>query len=180
MVFSSEKETTRQLALLDLVRKRHHERLVSKGIARRIIDADVPANYRGYTGPINEDTLLFASRQKLGQIAIEILLGDPTTSIAASCSRVSDMRAYVESHQLDDAILLNRIDATENGRSRSHFWVGLQEAGIEKRLSERLTPFDGIKVADLNVMVGMINELESLRVSGELSCLTEEGIINST
>lgn len=176
MEFTPE-ENEKQLTLLGEVRNRHHNKLVYEGIGQRIMDAIVPVNYMGNTKEITEATLLFAGRQKLGSMAIGMLWGGD--SIAASCNLIEDIFAFVGEYPDSDVVVMNRLDARPRGWDQSYFTAGIQQIDSNGPTGN-LFPLDGIETADLGVLAEMVNELESLRISGDLSCLSEEGLMNAS
>ena len=188
MHMSSAPEDAQQLSLLREIRNRHHQHLVTKGIAERILDAEVEANYssRLVNQPVTEATLFFASRRKIGNMAIGRLWGGAHT-ISGSCSALSDnpyeFFAFVGETPSTDLVIMSRLDGRPNGGFSTNFAnVGLhvpEEDAVKLEIDE-LIPLDGIELGDLAEVSGMVDELERLRVSGELSCLSEEGLINNT
>lgn len=177
MAFTPE-EAERQIALLRKVRTKDHETLIQRSIGQRIIDAKVPVNRFANVDVITDRTHLFATREKMGAMAIRRLWAG-NASIGGSCELIEDILAFTTRYPDSDVLAMGRLDWHVGGGYRQDFFsVGIQQVEPDGVPGE-LYPLDGIKIADLEVLAGMVIELERLRNSGELSCLSAECLINA-
>lgn len=170
-----------QRAALTRLRNRHHHHLVTTGVARRMLDAHVPVNYMQNADEFTEGTLLFPFRQKVGQIAIGILWGG-AESISGSCRTapqdLDEWGRFLHVFPNADALMLSRLDAHERGYSQATIFAGIQL--VRGELEAGIMPLDGIEPDDVVELGGLIREVDERHLSGELSCLEPETLVNLT
>ncbi len=172
-------EESRQLRTLTKLRNRQHRLLIDSGIARRMLDADVPINWLKDSSEFTEGTLLYPIRRQLSETAIGRLYGIKDT-IAGSCEQLpQDHKGWSDffsQYPLVDAVLLGRLEALPNGFNRSNIHAGIQ---LERSNPDAgVIPMDGILHTDIMGIVGMLGEVEELRETEELSCLDPDILIN--
>src|SRR5579885_1489802 len=127
----SREEEARQLSELTKLRTRHHELLVRSGIARRIIDAEVPINYLSHKAEITEATLVYPTRQWLPGTAIGILWGTRESFSGSSLrlpQSITKWLEFIKRYTRSDSIMLSRVDALQcrEGYSVNAFDIGVQ------------------------------------------------------
>jgi len=74
-------------------------------------------------------------------------------------------------------VMLGRMDAHINGFGTQPVFVGVRLREADG--TQTLLPFSGVTQDDIQSVVEMMDELEALRVSGELSCLSEDHLLNN-
>lgn len=177
---STSRPEARELQLLTRIRTQHHLALVETGVARRIIDADIPINYMANKDEITEGTLFFPRRSPLSKTSIGVTWGG-SASLSGSCSLLpQDLGGWMDLiNEFPDAdvLMLGRLDAHPRGWGVATVFTGIQ---LTRNAEVGIIPLDGVSIEDQLVITGMMREVQGLIDEGQLTCIDDDSLINDS